>query len=175
MGLVAHGSKAMTWHEVDTSGKLSIKGVSAILLSWILSPVLSGIVAAAFFWIARTFVLRHDEAYDRVFWCLPGLVCICAFINALYVLDRGIDQQCASAPVALFSFICAGAQHAARWHMCAPKNQFHLRHCVDFLQVGIYRGSNAPQCKSRSDCCSCAQFFQHLLGHDSKKEASAES
>ena len=96
MGVVAHGDKAVTWHEIDDSGKFPIKGVSAVVISWIVSPVLSGVVAAIFFGFARTFILRHDNSYDRAFWFLPGLMFICTFIYAFYVLDKGIDKQCGS-------------------------------------------------------------------------------
>ena len=67
-----------------------------MVVSWVVSPVLSGIVAVIFFGFARTFILRHANSYDRSFLFLPALVWICVFINAFFVLDKGIDKQCAA-------------------------------------------------------------------------------
>lgn len=72
-------------------------GVSAVVISWVVSPVLSGIVAVIFFGFARTFILRSEDSYNRTFMFLPALVFICIFINAFFVLDKGVDKQCASA------------------------------------------------------------------------------
>lgn len=65
-----------------------------MVLSWVVSPLLSGIVAVVFFGFARTFILRSENSYDRAFMFLPALVFICVFINALFVLDKGVEQQC---------------------------------------------------------------------------------
>lgn len=100
MGLVAYGSEAVKWHDIDKTAKFPIKGVSAVVISWVVSPVMSGFVGAGFFLFARTFILRSEDSYNRTFWFLPGLVCICTFINAFYVLDKGINKQCASSPSA---------------------------------------------------------------------------
>lgn len=76
--------------------------MSAVVVSWVVSPVLSGIVAVIFFGFARTFILRHDKSYERAFLFLPALVFICVFINALFVLDKGVDKQCDSPPPVLW-------------------------------------------------------------------------
>lgn len=79
-------------------------GVSAVVVSWVVSPGLSGIVAVIFFGFARTFILRSDASYDRAFMFLPALVWICVFINAFFVLDKGVDKQYDSLPRGLHSF-----------------------------------------------------------------------
>jgi solute carrier family 20 (sodium-dependent phosphate transporter) len=99
MALASHGSDSVKWHEVDRSEAFPLKGISAVVLSWFLSPLMSGLIAALFFWTARTFILRHDDSYDRVFMFLPVLVFICTFINVFYVFDKGVSQQCASSLV----------------------------------------------------------------------------
>eukprot|EP00892_Ulva_mutabilis_P005853 jgi/Ulvmu1/363/UM001_0370.1 len=93
MALVAYGGDAVKWHDIDESETFPVKGISSVVISWIFSPVASGIVAVFFFLIARTFILRADNSYDRTFVFLPVLVFICIFINAFYVLDKGINKQ----------------------------------------------------------------------------------
>jgi phosphate/sulfate permease len=111
MGLVTYGSKAVKWHEtVDKPHSFPMEGVSAVVLSWIVSPLLSGIVSVAFFWFARTFILRSDDSYSRSFYFLPMLVFVCVFINAFYVLDKGVASQC----VPLLQF-CAPLSRAAHF------------------------------------------------------------
>jgi solute carrier family 20 (sodium-dependent phosphate transporter) len=89
MGLAAHGPKAVVWHAIDTSKLFPVKGISAVVISWVFSPVFSGIVAALFFWVARTFILRAENSVQRTFMFLPVLLAITVFINAFYVLDKG--------------------------------------------------------------------------------------
>lgn len=91
--LVSKGSDAVIWHDIDNSKDFPIKGISAVVISWIFSPVASGIVAAFFFFVVRAAILRHESSFDRAFLFFPILVLICVFINAFYVLDKGIAKQ----------------------------------------------------------------------------------
>lgn len=93
MAMVAYGGKAVVWYDYDADEVFPIKGITSVVISWVFSPVASGIVAALFFWVARTFILRAKDSYTRAFYFLPVLVGIAAFINAFYVLDKGITKQ----------------------------------------------------------------------------------
>ena len=93
MALVAHGSNAVVWHDIDEDEKFPVVGISSVVISWFFSPIASGLVAAFFFRVARTLILRSERSYERTFWFLPVLVFICIFINAFYVLDKGITKQ----------------------------------------------------------------------------------
>jgi phosphate/sulfate permease len=93
MAMAAHGPDAVKWHDIDEDEKFPVKGISSVVISWIFSPVASGLVAVAFFLFARTFILRSSNSYERTFLFLPLLVMICIFINAFYVLDKGIEKQ----------------------------------------------------------------------------------
>lgn len=92
-GLVAHGSDCVIWHEIDNSKDFPVKGISSVVISWVFSPVASGIVAAFFFLLTRTFILRAQNSFDRTFMFLPILVGLCFFINTFYVLDKGLSKQ----------------------------------------------------------------------------------
>ena len=92
-GLVAHGSDCVIWYKWDDSKDFPIGGVTSVVISWVFSPVASGIVAAFFFFLTRTFILRAQNSFDRTFIFLPILVGICFFINTFYVLDKGLSKQ----------------------------------------------------------------------------------
>lgn len=104
MALVAYGGDAVNWHEIDEEEKFPVKGISSVVISWIFSPIASGVVAVVFFLAARTFILRAENSYDRTFYFLPLLVFFCIFINAFYVLDKGINKQYASLICTLVPF-----------------------------------------------------------------------
>jgi solute carrier family 20 (sodium-dependent phosphate transporter) len=94
-GLVAGGGDVVIWSEVDHSKDFPLKGISAIVISWVFSPVVSGIIAAIFFLITRTFILRSKNSYSRAYNFLPVLVFICIFVNMYYILDKGVSKQAA--------------------------------------------------------------------------------
>lgn len=64
-------------------------GVTAIVASWFISPVLSGICAATLFLIVRYFVLRRENAFDRAFIVYPILVFLTVLINSFFILFKG--------------------------------------------------------------------------------------
>jgi phosphate/sulfate permease len=132
MGLVAEGNNAVTWHSIDRSEKFPIKGLSAIVLSWIVSPLLSGIVSAGLFWTTRTVILRASNSYDRAFWYLPLLVALCAFINAFYVLDKGINQQCVPSATQTQLFLAEIAHRSSECTVLHFQAQRFWRHMLTF-------------------------------------------
>ena len=91
--LVAKGKDAVIWAEVDDDEIFPLQGVAAVVISWVFSPVCSGIIAAFFFWVTRATVLRAENAFTRAWWALPVFVGLCFFINAFYVLDKGVSKQ----------------------------------------------------------------------------------
>lgn len=93
MGLVAYGTDAVVWYKYNTELVFPIQGITAVVLSWLVSPLASGFVAAFFFWVARTLVLRAADSYQRAFYFLPVLVGVTTFVNAFYVLDKAISKQ----------------------------------------------------------------------------------
>jgi solute carrier family 20 (sodium-dependent phosphate transporter) len=92
-GLVAEGKKAVNWYTYNEEADFPIEGIVAVVLSWIMSPLASGILGVAFFLVSRTAILRSERSYDRAFVFLPLLTGVCVFINAFYVLDKGINKQ----------------------------------------------------------------------------------
>lgn len=88
----ARGRDAVVWYKKGESDEFPVKGVSGIFISWIFSPVASGILAAAFFWSARTFVLRSRNAFDRTFVSLPVWIFVAVTLNVLFVTLKGASS-----------------------------------------------------------------------------------
>ena len=94
MTIVAHGGSCVVWSGKGDEDNLYLpKGVAAIVLSWVFSPVLSGIFAVILFWLTRKFVLRAANSFDRAALFYPGLVFLAVFINVFYLISKGVSKK----------------------------------------------------------------------------------
>lgn len=80
MAMAYRGADCVVWYEESDTFPF-LEGISAIVASWVLSPVFSGILAVILFWTVREFVLRSDNAYSRSFWVYPILVMATIAVN----------------------------------------------------------------------------------------------
>jgi sodium-dependent phosphate transporter len=69
-----------------------VKGVVPIVLSWFVSPVLTGAVSALLFSACRTLVLRRRNSFRASFFVLPPLVMLTVWINVFFVLTKGATK-----------------------------------------------------------------------------------
>jgi phosphate/sulfate permease len=85
MALVAVGSDCVVWNAPSDEFPF-VKGVTSIVLSWVFSPVLSGVVSMLAFLFVRKFILRSEHSVERAFLFFPLLVaftvCMCCFYSA---------------------------------------------------------------------------------------------
>jgi phosphate/sulfate permease len=70
-GVVAHGFPSIDWTEVGF-----------IVLSWIVSPVLAGLMSASVFYTVRRFILRSPKSLARGFLFYPLLVFVTVRLRA---------------------------------------------------------------------------------------------
>lgn len=90
MTMVARGSRCVTW--IAKSDEFPyVKGVVAIIVSWFLSPIISGAFAAALFFILRTFILRSPESYKRIQYAFPFIVACTFIINTFFIVYKGAN------------------------------------------------------------------------------------
>ena len=88
MTMVARGSSCVTW--IAKSDQFPyVKGVVAIIISWLLSPVISGLFASALFFVVRSLILRSEDSYKRIQYGFPVLVAGTFIINTFFIVYKG--------------------------------------------------------------------------------------
>lgn len=63
-----------------------IGGITPVVISWFLSPLLAALVTLILFLIIRTAVLRRANSTKIAFWVLPLLLLLTFFINLFFIL-----------------------------------------------------------------------------------------
>ena len=66
-----------------------VKGVSAIVVSWLLSPIVSGVFAFALFFSIRTLVMRRPNSYNLARYLFPVMALITVVINTFFIVYKG--------------------------------------------------------------------------------------
>ncbi len=88
MTMALKGSSCVIWYKsVETFPYIG--GVVGIVMSWFLSPIFSGIIAAIVFAITRTFVLRKDFNSLRINLAYPILIGSTMVINTFFIIYKG--------------------------------------------------------------------------------------
>ena len=88
MTIAAKGVRCVTWYE-DKDTFPFIGGVSGIVLSWIISPVFSGLISSSLFWVIRQFILRKENSYDRTTILFPLLIGSTVTLNTFFIIYKG--------------------------------------------------------------------------------------
>jgi len=76
--LVAAGMSGVVWEEIGM-----------IVLSWIVSPLLAGVLALVMFWTIRRFILRSDHSFERGLYFMPFCYFFTLAINVFFVVYKG--------------------------------------------------------------------------------------
>ena len=82
------GSNCIIWYKPLESFPY-MGGVSGILLSWVFSPVLSGVLASIMFYMIRGIVMRHDYESYRIYIIYPVLVGSTMTLNTFFIIYKG--------------------------------------------------------------------------------------
>jgi len=86
--MVLKGANCVIWYTpVETFPYIG--GVGGIVISWFLSPVFSGLIAALVYGITRTMVLRKDFNTKRINWAYPILIGSTMTINTFFIIYKG--------------------------------------------------------------------------------------
>lgn len=110
MALAAHGSNAVVWYDFndDKEALKKFLGVAPIIVSWIVSPVLSGVLAVFLFWFVRKFILRHPDSRDRSFIFFPFLVGVTIALNVYFIIYKGFKRKLGKNKESLSEILGAG-------------------------------------------------------------------
>jgi sodium-dependent phosphate transporter len=107
MAIVTKGDGCVVWYKESGADKLFIPGgITGIVLSWVISPVLSGIVAVILFLLVRTLVLRSSNSFNRAINFYPCLIWAAVWINAFFIVSKGISKKIC--PKTYTIWICKG-------------------------------------------------------------------
>ncbi|GMH34152.1 hypothetical protein BSKO_01986 [Bryopsis sp. KO-2023] len=95
MSLVAHGSDAVVWYKYDSSKEALKKfsGVVPVIISWVVSPLLSGLAASFLFYTVRMFILRSPRSFERSLIFFPFLVGVTIAVNAYFIIYKGFSRK----------------------------------------------------------------------------------
>jgi phosphate/sulfate permease len=77
-GMAAKGMDAVIW-----------SGVVKIVISWVLSPVISGIISALFFIGIRNGILRKENSSTRLINFYPVLILVSIGIYSMFIIYKG--------------------------------------------------------------------------------------
>merc|ERR1719487_418593 len=94
MAIAAHGSDAVVWYKDPDPDKDKPLpgGFFGVVLSWFISPILSGCFSAILFFFVRL-VLRSKSPFQNSVKLYPLLVFFCVTIITLFMLMKGIKTK----------------------------------------------------------------------------------
>jgi sodium-dependent phosphate transporter len=91
--LVYAGKDGVMWAIPDPKAFPPYKGVVPIILSWFVSPILTGAASALIYTTTRSLVLRRPNAYQLSYYVLPPMVLLTTWINVYFVLTKGAKKS----------------------------------------------------------------------------------
>lgn len=90
------GFGAVNWATPSDDVFPPFKGVVPIILSWFISPLLTGTASAIIFYCLRFLVLRRKNSYFLSLCVFPPLVTITIFVNLYFVFTKGAKKALSS-------------------------------------------------------------------------------
>lgn len=90
-GLVAHGTQG-----------LNVETITIIAVSWLFTPVLSGVISVALFMIVNRFILKAEKPFTNGLKLLPGIYALTIFINVLSITADGSKRKNLHSPDTTF-------------------------------------------------------------------------
>ena len=74
------------------TGAVAWNSVGFVVLSWILSPILSGLFSFVFYYLCKRFVFTKDNAYNLTLQIFPVLIFSTFLINTFFIFYKGSPQ-----------------------------------------------------------------------------------
>eukprot|EP00210_Caulerpa_lentillifera_P005525 g5284.t1 len=95
MAVVANGIDTVVWLKENnhTNSLERYSGVIAISVSWVTSPILSGLIAALMFCFLRTFLLVPEAPLQRTYLFFPGIVWCTVTTNIYFIIFKGFKKK----------------------------------------------------------------------------------
>eukprot|EP00897_Mesotaenium_endlicherianum_P008176 jgi/Mesen1/7387/ME000382S06583 len=88
MAIVLRGGDAVVWSKEQDPFPY-VTGMTPVFLSWVVSPVASGICVLISYGLLRTVVLRSEHSFKRAQWVLPICVALTFFVVIIFIIQTG--------------------------------------------------------------------------------------
>ena len=88
MTIALKGVRCVNWYE-ETDLFPYVGGVSGIILSWIISPAFSAIIASTLFTIIRKVILRSPDSFNRTTYLFPVMIGGTVTLNTFFIIYKG--------------------------------------------------------------------------------------
>ena len=88
MTIALKGTQCVNWYEPRDMFPY-IGGVSGIVISWVLSPVFSGIISSILFGLMRNLILRSSQSFNRTTYLFPILIGTTITLNTFFIIYKG--------------------------------------------------------------------------------------
>lgn len=88
VGIAFRGPSTVIWIS-DGSGFNKLRGLVGLILSWIISPLLSGVFGIVFFFLVRTAVLRRKNPYRAGLLFMPLFYAFTVALAIFFIIYKG--------------------------------------------------------------------------------------
>ena len=88
MTIAIKGPNCVIWYKSIDNFPF-IGGVTGMIISWFVSPLLSGIISSSIFIIVRNFILRKKYEDKYIYYGFPILVGITILLNTFFIVYKG--------------------------------------------------------------------------------------
>lgn len=88
MTIAIKGSNCVIWYKARDTFPY-VGGVSGMILSWFISPILSGLISSCLYSIIRVTILRKKYEDKYIYYGFPLLVGITMLLNSFFIFYKG--------------------------------------------------------------------------------------
>tara|TARA_X000000368_G_scaffold64865_1_gene46273 strand:- start:9552 stop:11093 length:1542 start_codon:yes stop_codon:yes gene_type:complete len=88
MTIALKGVRCVNWYE-KTDLFPYVGGVAGIVLSWIISPIFSAIIASTLYSVIRAFILRSSNSFGRTSYLFPIMIGGTVTLNTFFIIYKG--------------------------------------------------------------------------------------
>lgn len=92
MALAIYGGGAVNWFTTKKEFPY-ISGMTPIILSWIISPVIAGFFVLISFGLLRLIVLRSRNSFDRSIWVFPACTFLVFFTLTVFIIQTYLKNK----------------------------------------------------------------------------------
>ena len=92
MALAIYGGGAVNWFTTKKEFPY-ISGMTPIILSWIISPVIAGFFVLISFGLLRLIVLRSRNSFDRSIWVFPACTFLVFFTITVFIIQTYLKNK----------------------------------------------------------------------------------